>query len=187
MSVLIFLDTETGGFNCQTDSLLSIGVIAYDDRADTILDAKEIYVWDDDLLKNPEALRVNGIKCADHAEKALSREAAALALMSFVRPEWRRAMMIGHNAPFDVGFIRALLGDDGFSVLFFNNALCTMQLVMWFKEAGILPKGITGLQKACAHFQINTGVAHTALADAKSTLELYRRMMRMLQSMRVGV
>lgn len=180
MSVLVFLDTETGGLNPATDSLLSVGLVAYETRTDQVLDEREILVWDDHLNKSPEALAVNQIDLDAHRAAALTREAAVAALADFIHPAWRRAAMVCHNSPFDVGFIRPLLGDQ-YPKLFHYQTLDTMAVILWLSHVKHLPFNIASLQKACAHFGIpSQGQAHSALADARSCLEVYRCLRKLL-------
>ena len=177
MSTLIFLDTETGGLDPATDSLLSIGLVAYNPATGAVLDEREILVWDDELRKDPEALRVNGIDPDIHRPAAISRETAARLVEHFVRPEWRRATLVCHNAPFDLGFIRPLLGVERFERLFWHQVLDTMAVVLFLSHVGRLPRGIASLQRCAEYFRIVAqGRAHTALADAKTTLQLYERL-----------
>lgn len=181
MGVVIFLDTETGGLNPETDSLLSIGLIAYETHTDQIVDRQEILVWDDDLNKNPDALAVNGIDVEQHRAAAISRNEAAKRLAGFVLPEWRKARMACHNAPFDVGFVRALLGPR-FGDIFQFHPLCTMQMAVWLCHCGQIPVTSVSLASLCDYFGVGQVGAHSALIDARSALEVYRRIVPLVRA-----
>lgn len=172
---LLFVDTETGGFNAATDALLTVGLVAYDTAAREIVTTTEIKVHPDLLRVDPGALAVNNVDLKQHNAEALSRMDAAAAIARFVLPEWRRAQMVCHNSAFDKPFLEALLGDR-FPELFFWQPLCTMQLAQWVAHMGRLAPGVTSLAKLCAEFGVAPGKGHTALADATATVGVYRKL-----------
>jgi len=91
-----------------------------------------------------------------------------------------RRIVVGHNCSFDMKLMRAELRFAGLPDRYMQTrSLCTM----WGSRdiVGIPAKNGRGfkipkLAEACAHFGIEQPASHSALADARSALEILRRM-----------
>lgn len=91
-----------------------------------------------------------------------------------------RRIVVGHNCSFDMKLMRAELRFAGFPDRFMQTrSICTM----WGSRdaVGIPAKNGRGfkipkLSEACAHFGIEQPSSHSALADARSALEILRRL-----------
>ena len=91
-----------------------------------------------------------------------------------------RRIIVGHNCSFDMKMMRAELRFAGFPDRYMQTrSVCTM----WGSRdvVGIPAKNGRGfkipkLGEACAHFGIEQPDVHTALADARSALEILRKL-----------
>ena len=111
----VVIDVETGGFNAQSDALLEIAAVILR-LEDGVLSAGDSYRY---LIKpyeglniEPASLRVTGIDPWHPLRAAMDEAEALRELFRHVRREVRetgcnRAILVGHNASFDLGFLNA--------------------------------------------------------------------------------
>ena len=112
----IVVDVETGGFNMETDALLEVAaiILGYDERGE--LYCKESYNVHIEPFEGsnlePASLEVNGID-PFHPLRIASPEKEALATIfkaantAVKENHCKRAILVGHNAPFDLNLINA--------------------------------------------------------------------------------
>ena len=110
----VVVDVETGGFNCKTDALLEIAAVLIDPQEDgTLLRGETIrYHVKPFEGANLEAasLAVNGIDPCHPLRPAIDERDALQRIFREVRRavrehECTRAILVGHNASFDLGFL----------------------------------------------------------------------------------
>ena len=110
----VVVDVETGGFNCKTDALLEIAAVLIDPQEDgTLLRGETIrYHVKPFEGANLEAasLAVNGIDPYHPLRPAIDERDALQRIFREVRRAVRehgcsRAILVGHNASFDLGFL----------------------------------------------------------------------------------
>jgi DNA polymerase III epsilon subunit-like protein len=183
---LLVLDTETGGLNPETDALLSVGLVHWQDGQ--IVRQQEILVDAEGLQCSPKALEVNGIDLDLHHAYSVSRAEAWAQIQEFGRPI-SRSFIVGHNVQFDLGFVRRLEPERERRAFgsFGRFSLDTIQIMAFMRHAGLLPPGKgLNLTDAMAHFGITmpAGKRHTALADALATAELYTRLLDTIAGVR---
>lgn len=176
---LVVIDTETGGLNPETDALLSVGLVDWCDG--TVRRQTEILIDAEGLRCEPKALEVNGIDLELHHAYSVTRAEAARQIQAFCRP-LGRPWLAGHNAQFDIGFVRRLFTPEALRATFSHRVVDTMQVLAYLGHAGLIPPGIGKLDQAIEHFGIvvPAGKRHTALADALATAELYTRLLRLI-------
>ena len=184
MTRLLVLDCETGGLNPETDALLTVGLVDWSDGA--VLRQSEILVDAEGLECHPRALEVNGIDLTAHHAYSVPRAYAAKQIQDFCRP-MGRAWITGHNAQFDIGFIRRLFTPEALRATFSHRVVDTLQILAFLEHAGLIPPGIAKLDQAMTYFGISMpeGKRHTALADALVTAELYSRLLGTVQKVAV--
>ena len=181
MTKILVIDTETGGVDPLTHSLLSVAAVVWDDG----VAAGEIAVdvLEDPLVVTPRAMDINRIDLVAHARNALSPEHAASALKEFVELHFadelasgERAVLAGHNLAFDVGFLGRLARLSGVAVddLFSHRTIDTAGILRFLKLAGLLPLKGAGSNEGFAYFGIDIPEAdrHTAIGDARATTAL---------------
>ncbi len=181
MARLFVIDTETGGIDPQTHSILSFaGVVWADGKVQAEFD---VPIAEPLFSVTAQAMKVNRINLADHAATAVAPTVAAKRLATFLRKHFREELksgakvaLAGHNVGFDIGFLKRLcrLGGISFDEMFSHRSLDTASILRFVALAGRAPLQGAGLDEALAHF----GVAvpgpsrHTALGDALGTAEL---------------
>ncbi len=112
----VVIDVETGGFNSQTDALLEIAAVFLEMRSDGTLTRGETVRYH--VVPFPGAnmeaasLAVNGIDPHHPLRPAIPEEDALQRIFREVRNAIRaadctRAVLVGHNAFFDLNFLNA--------------------------------------------------------------------------------
>ena len=175
----VVIDVETGGFNSQTDALLEIAavIVGFDDGG--MLGRQETHRFHVKPFEgaNIEAasLAVNGID-PDHPLRPAIHERDALGrLFREVRRAVReagcsRAVLVGHNAHFDLGFLNAAVERSAIK----RNPFHPFSSFDTATLAG-LAYGQTVLAKACqaAGMEFDNREAHSARYDTEKTAELF--------------
>lgn len=110
----VAVDVETGGFNCKTDALLEIAAVLIDPRADGTLTRGETFRYHvkpfEGANLEPASLAINGIDPDHPLRPAIDERDALQRIFREVRRAVRehrctRAILVGHNASFDLGFL----------------------------------------------------------------------------------
>jgi ribonuclease T len=118
----VIVDVETGGFNCKTDALLDIAAVFLDPQEDgTFLRGETVRYHVkpfEGANMDPASLAVNGIDPHHPLRPAIDERDALQRIFREVRRVVResgctRAILVGHNASFDLGFLNeAVLRSD---------------------------------------------------------------------------
>lgn len=175
----VVVDVETGGFVAATDALLEIAAVLLRVDADGRL-VRDFTVREhvrpfEGARLDPASLAVNGID-PWHPLRVASAEADALgAIFGEVRrairaQECTRAILVGHNASFDLAFLNAAVARAGVRRNPFHPFSCFDTATL----AGVA-YGQTVLSRAAvaAGFGWNSQDAHSAVYDAERTAELF--------------
>ena len=110
----VVVDVETGGFNCKTDALLEIAAVLIDPQEDGTLLRGETIRYHvkpfEGANLEPASLAVNGIDPYHPLRPAIDERDALQRIFREVRRAVRekgctRAILVGHNAAFDLGFL----------------------------------------------------------------------------------
>lgn len=110
----VVVDVETGGFNCKTDALLEIAAVLVESHEDGTLTRGETFRHHvkpfEGANMEPASLAVNGIDPDHPLRLAIDEREALQAVFREVRRAIReanctRAILVGHNASFDLGFL----------------------------------------------------------------------------------
>jgi ribonuclease T len=175
----VVVDVETGGFNAATDALLEIAAVMIRIDADGMLvrgatHREHVRPFEGGRL-DPASLAVNGID-PYHPLRIASMESDALgAIFGEVRRAVReeqctRAILVGHNASFDLGFLNAAVARAGIRRNPFHPFSCFDTATL----AGVA-YGQTVLSRAAqaAGLEWDAGEAHSASYDAERTADLF--------------
>lgn len=183
----VVVDVETGGFNAQTDALLEIAAVILG------LDAQGNLVRRETVFSHvapfpganieKAALEVNGIE-VDNPLRMARNECDALGHVfkpirqAIVDNGCTRAVLVGHNAHFDLGFLNAAVARAGIK----RNPFHPFSVFDTATLAGAT-LGQTVLAKAliAAGFGYDTKAAHSAIYDAEATADLYCLMINRLR------
>ncbi len=112
----VVVDVETGGFNPQKDALLEIAAVVIDMRSDGSLTRGETFRYHvapfPGANMDAASLAVNGIDPHHPLRPAIPEEDALQRIFREVRNAVRaadctRAILVGHNAFFDLNFLNA--------------------------------------------------------------------------------
>ena len=175
----VVVDVETGGFNAATDALLEMAacILCMDDFG-RIKIAETISV---DVAPftganiDPRALEFTGIDLDDPKREALPEKEALRRICAPVRKEVKatgcqRAILVGHNPAFDLGFYNAAVERTDFRRSPFHpfSSFDTATL-------GGLAFGQTVLSRAvqAAGLDWDSSKAHSARYDTTKTAELF--------------
>jgi DNA polymerase-3 subunit epsilon len=175
--VICALDTETTGLDANVDQIISIALILLDSSLREV-SRKLVYAMPA-VPVNPGAAAVNGYtheKWAAH--NAVDQKTLYVEVVETLRG-CSKLLPLGHNVPFDIGFVKALFAREGkasdFGKFFSYHALDTVGSSVFFDMArfGKLDSSYK-LKNLCDRFGIRLDEAHTALADVEATVELFR-------------
>ena len=175
----VVIDVETGGFNASTDAILEVAasLVRMDDGG--LLNVHRTHTWHvapfEGANLEQAALDFTGIDPYHPFREAVPESQALAELFRVVRKEIReagckRAILVGHNAHFDAGFINAAV------------ARCSIKRNPFhpfshFDTATLsgLAYGQTVLARACAEagIEFESSEAHAAAYDAEKTARLF--------------
>lgn len=172
----VVVDVETAGFNASTDALLEIAMVVMDmdDKGlmspGPSMEAK-IRPFEGANLEQ-SALEFTGI---DPNRDAEDEHDALAAMFKTIRKAMKikgckRAILVGHNAHFDLGFLNAAIERNDLKRSPFHPFSCFDTSTL----AG-LALGHTVLARSCklAGIDFNNKSAHSALYDTEKTAELF--------------
>jgi ribonuclease T len=124
---------------------------------------------------DPTALQITKIDPKDPLRFAIDEKDALQRIFKVIRNDAKlhgchRAILVGHNAAFDLGFLNAATARHKLNRSPFHP-FSTFDTV----TLSALAYGQTVLEKAasCAGIQFNTKLAHTALYDVEVTAEVF--------------
>ncbi len=175
----VVVDVETGGFQSATDAILEIAasIVRMDEAG--MLSVHRTVAFNVQPFEGANieqaALDFTGIDPWHPFREAVPEADALTEIFRVVRKEIRdqgcnRAILVGHNAHFDAGFVNAAV------------ERCTIKRnpfhpFSYFDTATLsgLAFGQTVLAKACAEagVEFDNSEAHTAAYDAERTAELF--------------
>jgi len=175
----VVIDVETGGFNSKTDAILEVAAVipAMDDEG--ILSVEQTFfhrvVPFEGANLEEAALKFTGIDPFHPLRIAKSEKEVIQNMFTMVREamkihQCKRAILVGHNAHFDLGFINAASERHSLKRNPFHPFSC-------FDTATLsgLVYGQTVLARACqvAGIDFDENEAHSARYDAAKTAELF--------------
>ncbi len=175
----VIIDVETGGFNSETDALLEIAAVTVRLDEDGFMHRHETFSFHIEPFEGANiekaALDFTGIDL-DSPDRMAEPELMALTdMMQAVRRSVKengctRAVVVGHNAHFDLNFLNAAIERCDIKRSPFHpfSVFDTATL------AG-LAFGQTVLAKACrcAGLEFSNSAAHSAAYDAEKTADLF--------------
>ena len=175
----VVVDVETGGFNAKTDALLEIAAVLIDYGADGTLSRGETHRYHvkpfEGANLDPASLAVNGIDPDHPLRPAIDERDALQRVFREVRRAMRenrcqRAILVGHNAAFDLGFLNEAIERSAIKRNPFHPFSC-------FDTATLcgVAFGQTVLARAvvAAGFEWDEESAHSAAYDAEITADLF--------------
>lgn len=164
----VVLDTETTGFNFDSDRMLCIGAIAVKSNKIMVSDSFEVYIKQD--VFNKETVKIHGIR-RNGKEVKVSEEQALIQFLEYLSD----AVIVAHHTNFDVTMINR--GLERLNV----GPLISKQLdtnYMYKKMACPSDfKKIFSLDNLCEGYSIKMHDRHTASGDALLTAQLFLKLL----------
>ena len=174
----VVIDVETSGFNEQTDALLEICAIILGMDEEGSFFAKTTLHYHVEPFKGANieasAIKFNGIDIDNPFRLAVPEKKALSEIFDHINEEleteeFSRAILVGHNAFFDLGFVKAATLRANLKSPF--HQFSTIDTV----SLSALCCGETVLAKAISKMDIewDNNEAHSALYDTQKTSELF--------------
>jgi ribonuclease T len=175
----VVVDVETGGFDAKQDALLEIAATTIWMDQEGLLQPGETHAAHVEPFPgariDPKALEFNGIDPHHPFRLALSEKAALEKLFTPIRQAvkasgCKRAILVGHNAFFDLGFLNATVERNKIK----RNPFHPFSTFDTVSLAG-LAYGQTVLARAaqCAGLAWDSNEAHSAIYDTEQTARLF--------------
>lgn len=175
----VVIDVECGGFNPNTDALLEIAAVLLEIQGDGSLLPGESWRYHVQPFPGanlePASLAVTGIDPFHPLRPAIPEKEAMTRLFKEIRRAMKdndctRAILVGHNAYFDLNFINAAIARTDIK----RNPFHPFSSFDTATLAGVA-YGQTVLGKAllAAGIEWDAGAAHSAAYDAQKTAELF--------------
>lgn len=183
MARLLFIDTETGGLDPEKHSLLSVGFVVWDSIIGNCYSA-EYRIKNDNYQVTKTAQKINKLTDVDFndavAPQILIKEFESVKESYF--SDYTAIPLAGHNTQFDVQFIKKMFKDNhrSFDNIFLHRIVDTYSILKFLQDGGIIKDEINSSAQAFKFFGITVEGRHTALGDAKATMQLYERMIQLL-------
>jgi len=175
----VVVDVETGGFDCMRHALLEIAAapIEYDENG--LLTVGQIYsshvIPFEGSEIDPKSLEITGIDISHPFRDAKDERAALDHIFAPIRQAAKRnnctrAILVGHNASFDLGFLNAAVARVGHKRNPFHpfSTLDTVTLAAMAYGQTVLSKAVMA-----AGMTWNNGDAHSAVYDTERTAQLF--------------
>ena len=175
----VVVDVETGGFNAKTDALLEIAAVLVDFGDGGILTRGETIRYHvkpfEGANMDPASLAVNGIDPDHPLRPAIDERDALQRIFREVRRAVResrcqRAILVGHNAAFDLGFLNEAIERSEIKRNPFHPFSCFDTATLCGVAFGqtVLARAV-----AAAGFEWDEDSAHSAAYDAEITADLF--------------
>jgi len=175
----VIIDVETGGFNCRTDALLEIAAVLLEMDDEGLISRSETIRYHvkpfEGANLEPASLAVNGIDPHHPLRPAIDERDALQRVFREVRRAVRenrcsRAVLVGHNAHFDLGFLNEAVERSSIKRNPFHPFSCFDTAT-----ASGIAFGQTVLARAviAAGLEWDESQAHSASYDAEMTADVF--------------
>ncbi len=185
----VVIDLETGGFNHHTDALLEVAAVTLRMDRQGMLKPHSTHGWHVAPFEgsNMEAasLEVNGINPDLPFRQAIAvdEDAVLTELFQIVRKELKlnsckRAILVGHNAAFDLNFLNAAVARTNKKRNPFHpfSTFDTVTLAAMAYKQTVLARAVKA-----AGFSWDADEAHSAVYDTEKTADLFCNVMNLWQ------
>jgi len=175
----VVIDVETGGFQASTDALLQIAAVLIEIDAQGKLYRGATHSYHVRPFENsrldPASLLVNKIDPWHPLRPAIDESDALGRIFREIRSAirvhgCRRAVLVGHNASFDLGFLNAAVARTGLKRNPFHPFSCFDTATL---AGAALGQTVLAKATAVAGMQWDKASAHSAIYDAERTADLF--------------
>jgi ribonuclease T len=174
----VVIDIETAGFNEKTDALLEICaiILGMDESGSFFPKATLHYHTEPFKGANIEssAIKFNGIDIDNPFRLAISEKKALTEIFKNINDnleieDCSRSILVGHNAFFDLGFVKAAAMRSGLKIPFHQfSTIDTVSLSAMYCGETVLAKAVSKVG-----IEWDNAEAHSALYDTQKTSELF--------------
>jgi DNA polymerase-3 subunit epsilon len=175
--VLLGFDTETTGLDVERDRIVQAALVGHDQGGQEVF--REEWLINPGILIPREATKIHGISSDQAMAEGVDPAEAVEEITSLLEKALRAgAALVIQNAPYDL----AMLSFEArrYSVVPLEQrrpVAPVLDPVMLAKVANI--EGRHSLAALCSRFGVTNPRAHTAYADAVTTLQVLRKLLRM--------
>jgi ribonuclease T len=175
----VVIDVETGGFHSATDALLEIAAVLIDIEPNGTLRRGATYSFHvkpfEGARLDPAALAITGIDPFHPLRPALPEKDALGRVFREIRHaihayNCRRAILVGHNAAFDLGFLNAAVVRADVKRNPFHPFSCFDTATL---AGAALGQTVLAKALAVAGLQWDPSSAHSASYDAERTADVF--------------
>ncbi|HUI62325.1 MAG TPA: ribonuclease T [Steroidobacteraceae bacterium] len=175
----VVVDVETGGFHSATDALLEIAAVMIDIDPDGRLKRGATHNYHVKPFEggrlDPAALSITGIDPFHPLRPALPEKEALGRVFREIRHAvhaygCRRAILVGHNAAFDLGFLNAAVARAEVKRNPFHPFSCFDTATL---AGAALGQTVLAKALAVAGLEWDAGSAHSAAYDAERTADVF--------------
>jgi ribonuclease T len=187
----VVVDVETGGFDPNGDALLEIAAILLEYHAGVIQPAERFathVVPFEGANINEKSLEITGIDPYHPLRAARSERAALEYICKPIRTairehECSRAILVGHNAFFDLSFVNAAVARTGYKHNPFHpfSSLDTVSLSAMVYGQTVLARALDA-----AGIPWESSEAHSAVYDTEKTAELFCTIINNWETLNTG-
>ena len=175
----VVVDVETGGFDASRHALLELAAVPLELDDQGLLIPGQTHaahvVPAEGTQIDPKSLEVTGIRL-DHpfrlakAEKDALEHVFAPIRAALKKHNCQRAIMVGHNAHFDLGFINAAVARSGHK----RNPFHPFSVFDTVTLGGVaFGQTVLARAVAAAGIEFDASQAHSAVYDTEKTAELF--------------
>jgi ribonuclease T len=175
----VVVDVETGGFHSSTDALLEIAAVLIDMEPDGTLKRGATHSFHvkpfEGARLDPAALAITGIDPFHPLRPALPEKDVLGRVFREIRHaihayNCRRAILVGHNAAFDLGFLNAAVTRADVKRNPFHPFSCFDTATL---AGAALGQTVLAKALAVAGLQWDPSSAHSASYDAEKTADMF--------------
>lgn len=188
----VVIDVETGGFNCKTDALLELAAVMLRINDDGFIEPYQTVsthvIPFDGANIDEKSLEINGID-PWHPLRAARNETDALGyVFTPIRKAVKesgcsRAILVGHNAFFDLSFLNAAIERTGIK----RNPFHPFSNFDTVSLSGLaLGQTVLARSVKAAGLDWNTDDAHSAVYDTRKTAELFCHIINRWESLHIN-
>lgn len=175
----VVVDVETGGFRAQTDALLEIAAVIIEIAPDASVRRGASHAFHvkpfEGARLDPASLAVTGIDPWHPLRPAIDETDALQRVFREIRTAirahgCRRAVLVGHNAAFDLAFLNAAVERTGIKRNPFHPFSCFDTATL---AGAALGQTVLARAVQVAGMEWDSSAAHSARYDAERTADLF--------------
>jgi DNA polymerase-3 subunit epsilon len=181
---LLFIDTETGGLEPNKHSLLSLGIAVWDQH-NSVIHSEQMFIRNNSFCTTEHALNKNKLNIEIHNISAVPQINVIKRLQQIKELYFDNTNLplAGHNTYFDASFLKILFQRNrrSFSKMFLHRMIDTYSIYTYLQFAKKINSNMRSSTDAFKYFNIKVDGRHTALGDVLATVELFEKMIILIE------